>query len=258
MSIRASTHVRFVAPVSYDEFTFSRVLPLKTIRIYENRRDSYKIILLTTDPRFSNAHILMDARGGPLRFVFLTKNHFVLYRITRHTVSISGQPFGRREVCAACRVARPGTRHHGVHPVRTVRRALPSGQLRVRPVGRREQLGQGTLHGGSRTRGRRVGRGAQRERELRLPSGNNNNNKTIKTVCFWLLRCQCPSGSYAVFRVSTCTFFALSTYSATTDIRVKSKAFSTKKTKSLANLFFFFSSSSVILIYFAQIRFPFA
>jgi len=84
---------------------------------------------------------------------------------------LSREPFGRRKVCAASRAARPGTRYHGVHPVRTLRRAVPAGQLRVRPVGRREQLGQGTLHGGRRTRGRRVGRGAQRERELRLSSG---------------------------------------------------------------------------------------
>jgi len=83
----------------------------------------------------------------------------------------SRQPFGRRKICATSRLTRPGTRYHGVHPVRTLRRALPAGQLRVRSVGRRKQLGQGPLHGGRRTRGRRVGRGAQRERELRLSAG---------------------------------------------------------------------------------------
>jgi len=83
----------------------------------------------------------------------------------------SRQPFGRWKICATSRLTRPGTRYHGVHPVRTLRRALPAGQLCVRSVGCRKQLGQGPLHGGRRTRGRRVGRGAQRERELRLSAG---------------------------------------------------------------------------------------
>lgn len=83
----------------------------------------------------------------------------------------SCQPIGRREICAQGRFARPGARHHGVHPVRAQRRHFPARQLRVRAVGRRQQLGQGPLHGGRRARGRRVGRGAQGERELRLFAG---------------------------------------------------------------------------------------
>lgn len=91
----------------------------------------------------------------------------------------SCQSVGRRQVRAASSVARPGTRHHGIHPVRTLRRALQAGQLRVRSVGRWKQLGERPLHGRRRARGRRVGRGAQRERELRLSAGKTSHTQTV-------------------------------------------------------------------------------
>uniref|UniRef100_A0A8D8DAP1 (northern house mosquito) hypothetical protein n=1 Tax=Culex pipiens TaxID=7175 RepID=A0A8D8DAP1_CULPI len=80
-------------------------------------------------------------------------------------------PLVRGQVRAACDPARSGAGHDGGGAFRPVRQAVPSGQLCVRPVRRRQQLGQGTLHRGGGAGGRRPGRGAQGVRELRLPAG---------------------------------------------------------------------------------------
>mmetsp|Transcript_41418 Transcript_41418/g.86944 ORF Transcript_41418/g.86944 Transcript_41418/m.86944 type:complete len:381 (-) Transcript_41418:499-1641(-) len=66
---------------------------------------------------------------------------------------------------------RPRTRHHGRHPRRALRRRLPTGQLRLRPVRRGEQLGQGTLHRGRRAGRRHHGRDEEGGRGVRHAPG---------------------------------------------------------------------------------------
>ncbi|EPY32653.1 hypothetical protein STCU_00439 [Strigomonas culicis] len=62
-------------------------------------------------------------------------------------------------------------RHDGLRARRPLRPAVPPGQLRLRTVRRRQQLGQGPLHGGCGAHRLRPGRVPQGGGELRLPAG---------------------------------------------------------------------------------------
>uniref|UniRef100_A0A453J9E0 Tubulin beta chain n=1 Tax=Aegilops tauschii subsp. strangulata TaxID=200361 RepID=A0A453J9E0_AEGTS len=74
-----------------------------------------------------------------------------------------------RPLRAPRRAHGPRARHHGLRPLRPLRRHLPPRQLRLRPVRRRQQLGQGPLHRGRRAHRLRPRRRPQGGRELRLP-----------------------------------------------------------------------------------------
>ena len=76
-----------------------------------------------------------------------------------------------RQVCAARCTRRFGARHHGLSALGSVRSDLSAGQLRVRPVGRGQQLGQGPLHRGRRARRLDTRGGAQGGRVVRLLAG---------------------------------------------------------------------------------------
>ena len=65
----------------------------------------------------------------------------------------------------------PRARHHGLGPLGPLRPDLPPGQLRLRPDGRGQQLGQGPLHRGRRAHRLGPRRRAQGGRVLRLPPG---------------------------------------------------------------------------------------
>ena len=92
----------------------------------------------------------------------------------------------RRQVRASGGPGGPLAGHDGLGPLRSVRPDLPSRQLRVRSVGRRQQLGEGSLHGGRRARGLGTGRGAQGVGELRLPAGLPDD-----TLARWLAQSSC-------------------------------------------------------------------
>ena len=74
----------------------------------------------------------------------------------------------RWQVCAACRIGRPRAWHDGLRSFRSIRTDLPTGQLCVRPERCRQQLGEGTLHRGSRAGRQCPRRRPQGGRELRL------------------------------------------------------------------------------------------
>ena len=67
--------------------------------------------------------------------------------------------------------SRPGAWYHGLCPIRSIRADLPARQLRLRTEWRRKQLGERSLHGGSRVGRLRPGCSAQGGRELWLSPG---------------------------------------------------------------------------------------
>ncbi|KAH7694358.1 beta-tubulin 2, partial [Aphelenchoides avenae] len=65
----------------------------------------------------------------------------------------------------------PRAGHDGLGSQRSLWTTLPTGQLYLWAERCRQQLGQGSLHGGRRAGGQRAGRGPQGVRAMRLPSG---------------------------------------------------------------------------------------
>lgn len=77
----------------------------------------------------------------------------------------------RWEVCTKGSAGRSGAWHHGLGEGWSLRTDLPTRQLCLRPERSREQLGQGSLHGGCRVGGLGTGCGQEGSRELWLSPG---------------------------------------------------------------------------------------
>ena len=99
-----------------------------------------------------------------LRFAFIISNNF---QNSKKILEIIQNSF---QICSPRRPRRSRAGNDGFRPIRSIRPDLPTRQLRLRPIWRRKQLGQGSLHRRSRARRLRSRRCPKRSRILRLPS----------------------------------------------------------------------------------------